>query len=150
MTQGFFVAGKERRHCLGLWPLSPSLVCTSKNECPSSLTCGQRASRASVCVFFEHVMECLVPMEHVHNAHQHLAQGRNVPCSIYGCGHVRLPLVVISSDATTLLFFAGLTHLWRKPRVCRWRLHICVRSRAPGQNSSLRPNWLLNSPSFTW
>ena len=44
-----------------------------------------------------------------------------------------------------------LTHLCRKPRVPRWRLHICVRSRASGQNSScyrsLRPNWLFNSPS---
>ena len=47
-----------------------------------------------------------------------------------------------------------LTHLCRKPRVLRWRLHICVRSRAPGQNknsySCLRPNWPLNRPSFTW
>ena len=47
-----------------------------------------------------------------------------------------------------------LTHLCRKPRVPRWRLHICVQSRAPGQNSSsyrcVRPNWLLNSPSFMW
>ena len=47
-----------------------------------------------------------------------------------------------------------LTHPCRKPRVPRWSLHICVQSRAPGQNSSsyrsVRPNWLLNSPSFTW
>ena len=42
-----------------------------------------------------------------------------------------------------------LTHLCRKPLVPRWRLHMCVRSRASAQNSgscrSLRPNWLLNS-----
>ena len=46
-----------------------------------------------------------------------------------------------------------LTHLCRKRRVPRWRLHRCVQRSAPGQNSSssrsVRPNWLLNSPSLT-
>ena len=45
-----------------------------------------------------------------------------------------------------------LTHLCRKPRIPSWRLHICVRSRAPWQNSSsyrsLRPNWLFKSTSL--
>ena len=52
------------------------------------------------------------------------------------------------------------THLFRKLRGPRWRLQMCVRSRALGQNSSSYcrasrgsltlspPNWLSNSPSF--
>ena len=83
-----------------------------------------------VCVFSEHVMECLAPIEHAVAAQQNLAQGRNVPCSIDRRGHVVLPPEVNSSVASILFCLAGgCTH--------------AVDARAPGQNSSshrsLRP-----------
>ena len=91
----------------------------------------------------------------------HRARGRQKPefcagaqcaSSIDGRGHVVLPPVVISSVASIFLPRRRLTHLIRKPRVPRWSLLICVRSRAPGQNSSshrsLRPHWQSNSLSF--
>ena len=61
-----------------------------------------------MCVFFEHVMEDVrAHRAHVDAAHQNLAQGCNVPCSIDGRGHVVLPPVVTPSVASSLFVLAG-------------------------------------------
>ena len=41
------------------------------------------------------------------HTNKHLTQGRNVPCSIYGRGHVVLPPVAVSSVASSLFLVAG-------------------------------------------
>ena len=60
---------------------------------------GNEHGTLCVCVFFRHVMKNFVPIKHVDAAHQHLAEGRDVPRSIDGRGHVVMPPLVIPSVA---------------------------------------------------
>ena len=105
-----------------------------------------------VCVFFEHVMENLVPIEHVDAAHQKF--GTVSPCAMLHQRPRARPLAACSYRLSRRVCFPRwrLTHLCREARVPHWELHMCVRSRAPGQNNisyrSLRPNGLPNSSSF--
>ena len=106
-----------------------------------------------VCVFFEHVFMGLCSIEYVDAAHQKLAQESNVPCPVHCSEYVVLSPVVMPPVASTLFILAGGLRICvvSRARSCSW-LHICVRSRASGQNSScyrgLRPGWLSNSTSF--
>ena len=111
----------------------------------------ERAVPLCLCVFFEHVLFHRVRGRRT----PEVGTGRNVPWPVHCSEYV---VLVIGSYTACRIDFVfprrRLTHLCRKLRAFLaggW-LHICVRSRASGQNSSsyrrLRPNWLLNSTSF--
>ena len=90
--------GFRVKHDVTVWDLEPSPA-RSTSLCSLYLAC--------VCVFFEHGLVGFCPIEHEHAAHQDLSWDRNVPCSIYGRGHVVLPPAVTSSVASSLFFLAG-------------------------------------------
>ena len=117
-------------------------------------TCGQRALRASVCAFFFLNTSSWVSLPWSTWTPHTTAFGAGAQCAMLHLRPQARRLAASSYIACRVKFVfprRRLTHLCRKPRVPRWRLHICVRSRARGQNSgsyrSLRPNWLFNSPS---
>ena len=90
-------------------PVCRSLHVHNARRC----TCGQRAFRASVCALSLNTSSWVsVSIKHVRVAHQHVALGRKVPCSIDGLGHARLPLVSVSSVASSLFVLAGGRRVW--------------------------------------
>ena len=113
---------EQRRHCL-----CQSLHHHVARRC----TCGQRAFRASEYALSLNLSSCVSVPSSTCTPH----------ISIWRRGVRRV-----------CFFFAGGWRICVVSCVRRWRLHICVRSCASGQNSSsyrsFRPNWLFHSTSF--